>query len=114
MQEAEYFNSRIVAENFERVTYNAFINSEIKPINEKNRSFTNYDIFPTILASMGVEIEGNKLGLGTNLFSEEKTLVEKYGLEYVDGELKKNSTFYNYAILGEDYNNLINSIKEEN
>lgn len=35
MQEAEYFNSRIVAENFERVTYNAFINSEIKPINEK-------------------------------------------------------------------------------
>lgn len=114
MQEAEYFNSRIVAENFERVTYNAFINSEIKPINEKNRSFTNYDIFPTILASMGVEIEGNKLGLGTNLFSEEKTLVEKYGLEYVDGELKKNSAFYNYAILGEDYNNLINSIKEEN
>ena len=104
MQEAEYFESRIVAENFERVTYNAFLNTKVEPIKEKNRSFSNYDIFPTILASLGVEIEGNKLGLGTNLFSNEETLLERYGIDYVDGELRKNSDFYNYKMLGEDYN----------
>ena len=27
------------------------------------------DLFPSILAAMGYEIEGNRLGLGTNLFS---------------------------------------------
>ena len=113
MQEAEYFESRIVAENFERVTYNAFLNTKVEPIKEKNRSFSNYDIFPTILASLGVEIEGNKLGLGTNLFSNEETLLERYGIDYVDGELRKNSDFYNYKMLGEDYNKLINSKKEE-
>ena len=29
------------------------------------------------------------------MFSEEKTIIEKYGLDYVNGELKKKSTFYN-------------------
>ena len=37
------------------------------------------DLFPTTLSSMGVEIEGNKLGLGTDLFSNEETLMEKLG-----------------------------------
>ena len=55
-----------------------------------------------MLASIGVEIEGNRLGLGVNLFSEEKTNFEKYGTEYVNGELKKNSNFYNYYILGNE------------
>ena len=31
--------------------------------------------------SHGAKIEGNRLGLGTNLFSNEKTLIEKYGVE---------------------------------
>jgi len=112
MQEAEYFESRIVPEKYERVTYNAFINSVIEPVKEKNRSFSNYDIFPSILASMGVEIEGDKLGLGTNLFSEEQTLLERYGIDYVDAELRKNSDFYNYKLLGDDYEKLINSQKQ--
>lgn len=51
--------------------------------------------FPTTLASMGVDIEGNRLGLGTNLFSQDQTDIEKYGLEYVDKELSKKSVFYN-------------------
>ncbi|NLZ34523.1 MAG: sulfatase-like hydrolase/transferase [Clostridiales bacterium] len=112
MQEAEHFESRIVPEKYERVTYNAFINSVIEPVKEKNRSFSNYDIFPSILASMGVEIEGDKLGLGTNLFSEEQTLLERYGIDYVDAELRKNSDFYNYKLLGDDYEKLINSQKQ--
>lgn len=57
-------------------------------------------MFPTTLASLGVEIEGNRLGLGTNLFSNEKTLIEKYGIKYVNKELAYNSSFYNKEILG--------------
>ena len=53
------------------------------------------DLFPSTLASMGAKIEGERLGLGTNLFSEKETLVGKYGLEYVKEEFNKASKFYN-------------------
>ena len=48
-------------------------------------------MFPTTLASLGVEIKGERLGLGTNLFSEMPTFVELYGTDYVNGELLKES-----------------------
>ena len=57
------------------------------------------DLYPTTLAALGAKIEGDKLALGTNLFSEEQTLIEKYGLEYVDKELMKTSKFYDNNIL---------------
>lgn len=34
------------------------------------------DMYPTTLAAMGFNIEGNKLALGTNLFSELPTIIE--------------------------------------
>ena len=82
-----------------RKVYNVFINASLKPAKEKNRKFTTIDMFPTILASIGAEIKGNRLGLGTNLFSEEQTLSEKYGYEYLFEELNKNSNYYNDNIL---------------
>ncbi|MDX5476618.1 MAG: LTA synthase family protein [Bacillaceae bacterium] len=109
MKSVDYYESRIVSEDFERVTYNAIINSPIEPINEKQRVFSNLDMFPTMLASMGVEIEGDKLGLGTNLYSTESTLFEKFGIDYVNEELNKNSVFYNTKMLQGDYVDLINS-----
>jgi phosphoglycerol transferase len=57
------------------------------------------DFFPTILASIGVSIEGDRLGLGTNLFSERKTLLEEYGYNYLYQELRKKSNFYNQELL---------------
>ena len=57
------------------------------------------DLYPTTLAALGANIEENKLGLVTNLFSSEKTLIEKYGVEYVNNELMKVSRFYNNNIL---------------
>ena len=66
---------------------------------EKNREYSTFDLYPTTLAAMGVKIEGDKLALGTNLFSEEQTLVEKYGVEYVNQELSKTSKFYDNNIL---------------
>ncbi len=82
-----------------RKTYNVFINPAVQPVKEKNRLFTTLDLFPTTLAAMGVEIEGERLGLGTNLFSTEETLPEKYGYEKMFDELKKKSLFYDNEIL---------------
>ena len=62
------------------------------------------DNFPTTLAAMGVKIEGNRLGLGTNLFSEELTLMESVGEEELKAELKKKSEFLQ-KVSGIDKNN---------
>jgi phosphoglycerol transferase len=75
------------------------VNPAVLPAQEKNRVFTTMDMYPTILGSMGVTIENERLGLGTNLFSGEETLSEKYGNEYLFEELLKKSNFYNTALL---------------
>lgn len=96
-------NSFFNEDNYTRTIYNAFINSKITSNNYKNRAFTSLDMFPTTLASLGVKIEGNKLGLGTNLFSNEQTLIEKYDYNYVNKEIKKKSFYYDNVILGNTY-----------
>ncbi len=83
-----------IKEGYTRTVYNCIINSAITTDNTKNREFGTFDMYPTTLASLGVKIEGDRLALGTNLFSGEKTLTEKYGYEYLDKELMKDSDFY--------------------
>ena len=87
--------------DYDRRTYNCFINVPENVSLEyiKNRDFTTLDMFPTILASLGVKIDGEKLGLGTNIFSGKDTLVEQFGYEYVDDEILKYSDFYNDILL---------------
>ena len=46
---------------------------------------------PTTLASLGVQIDGNRLGLGTNLFADMDTWTEVYGYENLNRELTKKS-----------------------
>ena len=58
------------------------------------RQFTSVDIFPTTLAAAGVRIEGDRLGLGTNMFSQTPTLAERDGLETLAENLKAPSRFY--------------------
>lgn len=77
-----------------RFVYNCFINSLATTTNEKNREFNTLDLFPTILNSIGFSIEGDRLGLGTNLFSNKKTLQEELGYEYLNDELSKYSKYY--------------------
>lgn len=78
-----------------REAINVFINSKspYRKINRK-RTATTLDLFPTILSSMGYSIEGNRLGLGTNLFSDKKTLSEEMGYDAFNLEMGKNSRFY--------------------
>ena len=83
-----------VDNNYDRVVYNAFINSRVLPVNNKNRVFTTMDMFPTTLAALGISIEGDRLGLGTNLFSSKKTIPEEIGLDNFNKELKKSSDYY--------------------
>ena len=90
-----------------RKIFNTFINSKTKATNYHNRSFTNFDIYPTTLAALGFQIEGNKLGLGTNLFSKEKTLTENINFDTFNEELAKKSKFYNDKILGDSYQKMI-------
>ena len=96
----DFFEDHGITES-QRYVYNVFINSVVGPANDKNRKFTTMDIFPSTLAAMGVKIEGNRLGLGTNLFSNEKTLAEKVGYKKLDEEIEKKSEFFDKNILYE-------------
>ena len=88
------FFERNVDDSYQRTVYNCFINSLATPINTKNRTFGAIDLFPTTLAAIGCEIEGERLGLGTNMFSDKPTLAEEMGLDEFNAELKKNSDYY--------------------
>ncbi|MBE5965146.1 MAG: putative glycosyltransferase, exosortase G system-associated [Lachnospira sp.] len=87
---------------YDRTIYNCFINSaNTGSFNTNNRVFTPMDMFPTILSAMGFEIEGDRLGLGTNMFSGKKTLAEEKGFEWLDTEISKTSKYYNDVFVPE-------------
>ncbi len=78
--------------DYNRKVYTAYINSAVEPADSQwRREYSTFDSLPTTLASLGVEIDGNRLGLGTNLFSDEMTLVELYGTDAISEELSKRS-----------------------
>lgn len=82
-------------DGYDRRIYNCFINPypglEGKTL---DRSFSSVDYFPTILAALGVQIDGNRLGLGTNLFSDQSTLLEQLGLDEYNTEVLRHSEYY--------------------
>ncbi|MBR4462367.1 MAG: sulfatase-like hydrolase/transferase [Erysipelotrichaceae bacterium] len=82
-----------VDEQYERKAYFVVINGAAEPETNEARYYSTMDLFPTTLAAMGVEIEGDRLGLGVNLYSKEKTLLETYGLEECTKALEKPSPF---------------------
>lgn len=96
--QTDFYESHI-DKDYQRTIYNVIINSAIEEQNSKNRTFTTLDMYPTILASLGAEIEGERLGFGTNLYSEVPTLAEELGFDYIDEELNKYSKYYNEEIL---------------
>ena len=106
-----------VSEDYERSVYNVFINlpEGLDTSFEKthSREFATLDMFPTTLAAMGVTIEGDRLALGVNLFSDEQTLTEQYGRKGLDKELMKKSKFYDVLINDVDIDALQKKRKEE-
>ena len=82
------------ASYYDRTVYNCFINSAVSGEELTGREFTHMDIFPTTLAALGYHIDGECLGLGTNLFSGQPTLAEEKGFDWVQGEVSKSSRYY--------------------
>lgn len=85
--------------DYERKVFNLILNAPIEAKKTTNREFAPFDLFPTILASLGVNIEGDRLGLGTNLYSDKETLIERDGLNVVNENLEKYSKFFNHEFL---------------
>ena len=80
---------------------NIFINSSITPTRPKGREFSSFDMYPTILESIGAKIEGGALALGRSLFSGKPTIIEETGLEdYINDNLGLKSLQYNEFIYG--------------
>ena len=90
----EEYISRNVPDDYDRTVYNCIINSPITTQHNKNRQFVAADMFPTTLAALGCKIEDDRLGLGTNLFSGKKTLVEEMGYDAFEEQLAMSSRYY--------------------
>lgn len=85
-----------VDKDYPRRVYATIINPAAEVADpERYREYATYDMFPTTLAAMGVKIKGDRLGLGTNLFSLKSTLLERDGAELMEQELKRQSEFLN-------------------
>lgn len=102
--ETNFFEFYDFDEDYQRSQYMVILNPDpsVATRDENilfNRLYANFDMFPTILSSMGVQYDGSRLGIGTDLFSGEKTLFEEYGCEYVNEELEKGSVLFNTQIL---------------
>lgn len=80
-----------ISEEYERKTYVSYINAPVENRTDITREYATLDLFPTTLAALGAEIDGNRLGLGTNLFSSDQTLTERFGIDQIDKELRKKS-----------------------
>lgn len=89
-----------VSPDYERTSYNAFINvpAGLSPWRTDHRQFTAYDYYPTTLASLGVRIRDDRLGLGTNMFAPRYTLLELSGSAMMS-ELSMKSDFYDETFM---------------
>lgn len=112
--------SRAKQENFARRDFNLFINPFAKASWTNERVFTHLDVMPTVLSAAGIEIKGNRLGLGTNLFSGKPTLAETYGVKKLESECENTMKFYKGTYYNQSSNDCVDnepcltiSIKEQ-
>lgn len=98
--QTDYYRSHTTDADYQRTIFNAILNPAQQPQRHTSRLFSPFDMYPTTLAAMGVTIEGDRLGLGVNLFSDKQTLVEQLGgIDALNTELNKRSSFYERHII---------------
>ena len=79
----------------DRTIYNCFLNARKTPEGGTvNRVSVMMDLYPTMLSAMGYTIEGDRLGLGTDLFSAAETLAEQMGYDELNEEVSKYSEYF--------------------
>lgn len=84
-------------EAYDRTNYNLFLNvdsSLTDGARMTNRLYTPMDLFPTILSALGNQIDGDRLGISTDLFSARPTLSEELGYDALNTEIGKYSQYY--------------------
>jgi len=86
-------------QNEELYTTAFFINSGFENKNSQ-RSFSNLDYAPSILEALGWELPHHGFGLGRSLFSNEKTMLEIYGLDSLNTLLRQRSIQYDHFLYG--------------
>ena len=79
---------------YDRTLYHAIINPATEAVNTENRIVTLLDMYPTVLGALGYSIEGDRIGFGTNLFSDRPTVYEEVGYEYFESEIVKKSQWF--------------------
>lgn len=90
-----------VPESYQRRVVTAFINSAVEPVNpSRSRFYSTMDLYPTTLASLGATIKGNRLGLGTNLFSLTDTLLEQYGKDACSEGIRSKTPYMDSLFYG--------------
>ncbi len=116
LKEQDFYNDSVVViigdhltmnnrftKDMNRKPINVFMNTPVAAVKTKNRTFTPFDIYPTIIESLGAKIEGHRLGLGTSLFSDTPTLTEeKMSVEEMDVNVRKKSKIYDWMLYGKD------------
>lgn len=77
-----------------RKTIIVVINPAVEPIDPTcAREFSTMDMFPNTQAAMSVEIDGERLGFGANLFSDTPALTEELGHDCYAAQLNRASLF---------------------
>lgn len=104
----EYFQAKNYSSNYPRRVFNLILNSQAeKSATEFYVRFaSSFDMFPTILASLGVKWEAEKLGLGVNLYANEQTIYETFEPSLINKALSKISRFYNRTFF--DFSDKVN------
>lgn len=85
-------------EKYQRKCYYTIINSAIE-YDGNGKEISTFDLFPTTLASMGIVFDSDRLGIGTNAFSDVPPIVELLGVDEMNRQIDMNSKYYNEFIL---------------
>ena len=67
---------------------------DLTPATTRTREASTFDIFPTTLAALGAQWNGDQLAFGVNLFSDAPTLVEQKGRDTLNLQLQMPADTY--------------------
>ncbi len=91
--------ANLMPKDYNRMAYYTIINPAEGCTPTENREFYTADFYPTTVAALGIKWDGDRLALGTNLFSDRETLIEQYGLDEINMLTGRHSYYYDNHIL---------------
>lgn len=89
---------KILKSSTERYVYNQWISK--KDINKNTDEITHFDIAPSILEFIGIDVEGDSFGLGYSAFNETDVQPKENRIQEMKDKLLNRSNLYNEIIIG--------------